>query len=788
MISYKKIIAILLALVMLFGLAACKTGGGNDSSVDSSVDSAVSVEESSESAEERAVALYKSAVDALNKKADIKQKITAVTTRTVGTSAFKLEQESTVVYNGNGTDKLTVHINEKNISGSDMWRSDKFYANGKYMYSAYGIEGYLYTDMSKDAFADLQLPLALISEDLYESVSFDGEDESTIVFANAIATEEWLAPDYAKLVSAEAKAKTNANGEIEQFKYTASYTQGPASFEVSYTVELSAPEADDKITLPEGDGTQFDGVLLLDVLETARIATTSLIALEVGANYEIYSQAGAISMSTADELYTYGTNEKDFIAKASSSTTLYAEGQQQEYNVSESIKEGELTMEEDGETITVPVTMKEYLEYYFESDPYESLIKPDTTLFESFEVNDLVEYLQISYKFSEEGNKALEDYVTGYFYEDAEMLDKLATAYTADKAEGYICIDKDTMLITAAGIDFAGTHTIEGQKYITGYVATVTYKVATADTYEEITGEMPEEAEPEDKPTPLFYKVTAPDGGIMYMLGTIHVGDNATAYLPNEVYSALENADALAVEFDIIAFEELLKTDKELAAEIANVFYYSDKSLISTHIEEELYKAGLQHALTAGVPAYAADYLTPATWAEYISNLYMGSYPALTTEQGVDRRLLRIAKEKGIDIINVEDPKDQYGMPYKYTDDIHRVLLLEALNTARAYYIDETQKMYDMWCDGDEKALTDYIREEEIPEGLTEAELKAIEEYDAILGADRDEKMVEKAKEYMASGKTVFFAVGLAHIVSETGLVDSLRADGYTVELVQYGK
>ena len=47
--------------------------------------------------------------------------------------------------------------------------------------------------------------------------------------------------------------------------------------------------------------------------------------------------------------------------------------------------------------------------------------------------------------------------------------------------------------------------------------------------------------------------------------------------------------------------------------------------------------------------------------------------------------------------------------------------------------------------------------------------------------------MLKVAIEYLESGKTVFYAVGLAHLLDDqNGLVDALRAAGYTVELVQY--
>ena len=55
------------------------------------------------------------------------------------------------------------------------------------------------------------------------------------------------------------------------------------------------------------------------------------------------------------------------------------------------------------------------------------------------------------------------------------------------------------------------------------------------------------------------------------------------------------------------------------------------------------------------------------------------------------------------------------------------------------------------------------------------------------MGYDRNIGMLEAAKEYMESGETVFYAVGLAHLLdAENGLVNALREAGYTVEPVTY--
>jgi uncharacterized protein YbaP (TraB family) len=44
--------------------------------------------------------------------------------------------------------------------------------------------------------------------------------------------------------------------------------------------------------------------------------------------------------------------------------------------------------------------------------------------------------------------------------------------------------------------------------------------------------------------------------------------------------------------------------------------------------------------------------------------------------------------------------------------------------------------------------------------------------------------MVEVAKGYLAEGRKVFFAVGLAHLLGEGGLVHALRDAGFTVTLI----
>ena len=99
-----------------------------------------------------------------------------------------------------------------------------------------------------------------------------------------------------------------------------------------------------------------------------------------------------------------------------------------------------------------------------------------------------------------------------------------------------------------------------------------------------------------------------------------------------------------------------------------------------------------------------------------------------------------------------------------------------------------------MWCAGDEAALRKELSFEAQLEALTDEERAEyetqkpyIDEYNQTMSYDRNDGMLEVAKEYLESGDTVFFAVGLAHLLDDVnGLVDALRDAGYTVELVSY--
>ena len=114
------------------------------------------------------------------------------------------------------------------------------------------------------------------------------------------------------------------------------------------------------------------------------------------------------------------------------------------------------------------------------------------------------------------------------------------------------------------------------------------------------------------------------------------------------------------------------------------------------------------------------------------------------------------------------------------------LMLIEDTLEGLDEYGESLNELFDTWLSGDYDEICKLALSEYDEEALTEEELQMLKDYDKAMLDDRNLGMAEKAKEYLASGETVFFAVGTAHMLAEPGIVNLLREAGYTVERYEY--
>ncbi|MBQ9545569.1 MAG: TraB/GumN family protein, partial [Clostridia bacterium] len=283
---------------------------------------------------------------------------------------------------------------------------------------------------------------------------------------------------------------------------------------------------------------------------------------------------------------------------------------------------------------------------------------------------------------------------------------------------------------------------------------------------------------------PLLWKVSDAGGHELYLFGTIHVGENRNRDVLEALSGVLGGCDALAVEFDVVAYS------KDVSAVMRDMTQYvlNDGTLVSDHMPEELYDRAYSLLQRAGLLPSMFTRYNLAWWSQLVDTAMISLYSDLDPELAMDSLLIKRAYSVDLPVLDVESSEFQMSLLNSFDDELYLIQIREALDGADSYG-DDLNRMYDLWLSGDREAFWSLISEDEneSPEdAYTEEQLLLIADYNRKLLDDRNAGMAEKAAGYLESGKTVFFAVGAAHMAGDAGLVKLLTDAGFSVEQIGY--
>ena len=277
--------------------------------------------------------------------------------------------------------------------------------------------------------------------------------------------------------------------------------------------------------------------------------------------------------------------------------------------------------------------------------------------------------------------------------------------------------------------------------------------------------------------TPLAWRVEDNDGHTIYMMGTIHFGDEAMDHLPDYFETAYQASDAIAVESDI---NSILQDSSKMMA-IMNMMVYKDGTTIKDHISQDTYDRAV--ALLKDKKAYVASYdlYKPFLWQVLLTNA-IDAYGGLKAEYGLDMKVLQRAKAENKTILEIEDPDDTFKMLDGLSDGLNELLMLEYLTpNAEEEQGKASRELYERWKSG----TIDASMSDDMGLTIQESNKVYLEEYKEKILTDRNRNMVKTIEEYIQSGQKVFVLVGTLHFVGDQGIVKALEADGYTVTRLQ---
>jgi hypothetical protein len=260
----------------------------------------------------------------------------------------------------------------------------------------------------------------------------------------------------------------------------------------------------------------------------------------------------------------------------------------------------------------------------------------------------------------------------------------------------------------------------------------------------------------------MLFRVRAPSGGAtVYLLGSVHLLPEAST-LPAVVDSAFAKAG-------VVAFETSLDSLQMRAPELlARAQFQNGATLRST-----LSPAGAAKAdsllQTYGITLDRVNQFKP--WFVYlVMTQLVLSKADFKAEYGVDMQLNARAKQANKPIVGLEAVDFQLGLFDSISPADQERMLIESDPPDSS--VKQLRLIKDAWASGDAARL----------DSLINAEASYSASSLATLVTNRNKNWIPKIEQMLKGKSDALVVVGAAHLVGKEGVVELLKAKGYSVE------
>lgn len=285
---------------------------------------------------------------------------------------------------------------------------------------------------------------------------------------------------------------------------------------------------------------------------------------------------------------------------------------------------------------------------------------------------------------------------------------------------------------------------------------------------------------PNDEITPAMWKVTDSNGNYIYMMGSIHAGDDAVNHMPEYFEAVYAKCDSIAVEADVTT----ATTDLKQSFEILKSMKYTDDTKIYDHIPKETYDKAVEILKENNLYINLYDNYNASLWSSLMESAAL-KQSGLNTDNGVDTTIIKRAKNDGKEVLEVESIQFQLDLLNSIPDELNALLLQQyTYEGAFETQVEAVKQLYNNWKAGtlnENNIEGEDISDQAAEVSLTEEQEKLLEDYNTNLLVERNVGMADKAEEYMNSDKVVLFIVGAAHFYGDDGILQLMKNKGCTV-------
>lgn len=262
--------------------------------------------------------------------------------------------------------------------------------------------------------------------------------------------------------------------------------------------------------------------------------------------------------------------------------------------------------------------------------------------------------------------------------------------------------------------------------------------------------------------TACVWKVTAPNGSVLFLGGSMHALRPSDYPLPAAYNRAFDASARLVFEDDPNRTRQSQKMFLKLAR-------YGRADSLQNHVHPRTYDYLRRLFKLVGVPEEQYSEFRP--WALALL-LQSGGAHGLSGDLGIEGFLQKRANANSKPISGLESTREHIEVFSGLTERQSEALLLIMFIPKEKGDDGGFDQMARAWRQGDVETLTQGIHE-----GFREFPAMG----ERILGA-RNRAWMPKIEGYLRSGQTYFVVVGAGHMGGRDGLLPLLRARGYKVE------
>jgi hypothetical protein len=256
------------------------------------------------------------------------------------------------------------------------------------------------------------------------------------------------------------------------------------------------------------------------------------------------------------------------------------------------------------------------------------------------------------------------------------------------------------------------------------------------------------------------WKVTAPNGGTLFLGGSIHALRSKDYPLPAAYSRALEASSRLVLETD----SQGVKTAMRNLAEAGK---YSKGDSLKNHVDPRTYQYVKRFFALQHVPEEKYSRFRP-----WLIDLILESPSSENAQMGVEEYLMAQARTSHKPIGGLETAQEHVSVFVGLNDrQSEALLLIFFINLGRGD-TGGLEKMLSEWRRGDVESLAIQMHD-------AYRDFPAFN--DRLIGA-RNRRWIPEIEGYLNSGQKVFVVAGAGHFGGNDGVIALLRARGYRVE------